>query len=255
MIRSLPTLLSALAALAILAPAPSAQTITRVVPDRGSAGDLIIIQGTNLDRTSRVDFTASVGGFLGSHTQGVAPFSVSSTEVRAIVPGGFFWAGPGSIGLSPFGSLALDSVASPVPFMIYEGTYGILQSLGNGTTQSGGQGRAVVSYDNGGVVPASPAPGFTMRLENAVPGATCFLASSAPATPPYFPVGDGTLTLDLSPIYFINGPFAADGTGDVSHPLPIPPGLSGTLALQWAVLEPLSSVAIPVSNGLQLSLP
>jgi hypothetical protein len=252
--RSLLSAAAACLVLSLAASSASAQgTITRLVPDRGSPGDLVIIQGTGLAATIKVTFTASIGGTVGVQTVAGTIVSVTDTEVRTLVPGGFPFLPPGVMGSSPWGSISINTSSVPMPFFYNEGSGGMATTLGIGTTQSSGQGRAVISWNNGMLPPIAGAPNFKVLLQNAVPGATAFFAASGPGSMPYPMMGDGTLVLDLvSPL--VIWPLIVDPAGDVTLDLPIPPTFSGTIAMQWAVIEPLSTTPLPVSNGVLLNI-
>ena len=242
-----------IAVLAVLTSTPDAQVIHRIVPEAASPGDLVIILGTGLASTSSADFTATVGGALGTITSSVTPLSVTATQVLALVPQFNAFVPPGGVPPStPFGTVSLDTTSSSLVFFYMEGTFSQTSTLGIGTTQSNGA-RAVVSFHLPGGQPVPGNPNFALKLENVFPFSLFLFAVSRPFAPPFPMIGDGELTLDLAPIFVLQGPFVVDGQGEVNVALPIPPGVGFTVAAQWAGFDPASG-ALVISNGLRMEL-
>ncbi len=252
----------------IAAASVSAQTISAVVPQAAEPGDLVVLRGTGLGATSQVRFTGQVGGFVGVWNVSVAPLSVSATEVRALVPTFNNFVGPAATPPSdPFGSVALvGGMATPkADFYFMEEKHGQVTTPGAGTTLSNGE-RAVCHFDLGGGEPVSNNPAFAPRVGLAVPGTLPFLAVGNPATPPFFPIGDGDLVIDFtSPIFAVLTAPAVDANGDSGLALPIPkicPMPMGTfedpvcgvpVALQWGFFNPTTG-AFAVSSGMFVTL-
>lgn len=256
------TTVNALVLIGALAATVDAQTITRVIPEAANQGDFIIIEGTNLQSTTTVDFTADTGGFAGQRTVREAPLAVSSTLVLAQVTNSFGFAPPNATPPgSPNGSLALSDsngrTSNPVKFFYMRGTfvppsYAAQQvtTLGNGTTQSAVPGRSVVDFPLGSGAPTPGNASFVMGLGNATPGPATLLVG-LPGVGPFFMFGDGTFVLDLAnPIVSVPGTVVAPN-GTATLPFPIPAGPFGvTLANQWAQLDFGLPGGIAVSNGL-----
>jgi hypothetical protein len=237
--------------------APS-QQITRVTPEVGAPGDIVIISGTSLGAVTEVRFGAEVGGFAGFWVQSVAPFSVSPTTVVAVVPvfGNFL---PPDI---PFGSSPVGTVdvggpgfANSLTFFYMEQTAGQLDTPGVGTTQGGLAGRPVIGFRVAGGAPVAGNASFTLTLENATPSAAATLVLGAPANPPALMYLDGIVGIDLlQPILFIQPPFPVDASGDVVVPVPIPAGPFGvTIAAIWVIADPVSG-AFGISDTLAATL-
>jgi hypothetical protein len=153
--------------------------------------------------------------------------------------------------------------AGKIYFM--EEKHGQVTTPGDGTTLSNGE-RAVCHFDLAGGEPVSDNASFEPRLGLAVPGALPFLAVGSQASPPFFPIGDGDLVIDLaSPIFAVLAAPAVDANGDAGIALPIPPICpmpSGTtedpvcgvpVALQWGMLDP-TSATFAVSSGMFVTL-
>lgn len=259
--------LHSLAALALALGAGSfhAQTLTSVVPAAAEPGDLVVLRGSGLGAVTTVRFTGTVGGFVGIWDVDVAPTSVSPTEVRAIVPLFNNFVGPAAVPpSSPFGTVMVTG-SNQLKFYFMEEKHGQVTTPGIGTTQSNGE-RAVCFFDLGGGEPVSDNPTFAPRIGLAVPSALPVLGVAQQATPPFIPIGDGTLTLNLSFAFFalvVGPPVDAFGSSGVALPIPqVCPMPSGTfedpvcgfpVALQWAMIDPVSQTLV-VSNGMFVTL-
>ena len=258
-----PSLLPVLLALPLLllgAATASAQSLKRAVPEVASPGDLVILEGSNLGSVTTVRFTAVVGGFVGQLSIDVPATVVSPTKIETTCPMFNAFVPPGAVApSSPFGTVSLTVggfFPASLDFFFCEGTFGQTVTVGNGTTQSTGMGRPVVSFDLAGGQPMAGNANFVLKLENAVPGAPAFFAVGDPATPPFQMFGDGTLVVDLNdPGLLMFGPFTVDSTGEVSVPAAIPAGASGTFMIQWAVVDASFGLTqFALSNGLQTVL-
>ena len=253
--------------LALLAPTPAAQTVSRVIPAAAAPGDVVILEGTGLEEVDRVEFFARVGGFVGSWTVRQNVLTASATRVTVEMPVMAAFIGPdGSSPGDPNGSLrALTARGSAAPKQIYflQGTFFLnaegfyenpqTSTLGQGTSQSTGQGRAVSTFDVASGPPASGNGSFTTEVENAVPSVAAVAMLGLPLPGPTFPaVLDGTFVIDPTLPLVTLGSVMTDAAGDASLPLPIPllPPLGVTLALQWAVLDGALPTGFGVSNGL-----
>jgi hypothetical protein len=248
---------SSLVALA-LALAAEAQILSRVTPEVGAPGDVVLIFGANLGATTVVRFGATVGGFSGFQVHQVAPLSVSPTLVIAVVPtfGNFLPPGiPG--GSAPVGTVDCGGVgfANSLPFFYLEQTAGVLDTPGLGTTTGGLNGRPVAGFRIVGGAPVAGNANFTLTLENAAPGSMAQLALGAPATPPGTAYLDGFVGIDLSqPFQLLAPTFTVNGAGDVLWNLPIPAGpLNLTIAVVWVVLDPVTG-SVGISDGLKMTL-
>ena len=253
--------------------AAQGQQITRIVPQVASPGSTVIVEGSGLSLATDVRLRAFVGGFVGELTKDSPVSSTADTRVTADVPvfNAFIPPGPPGSG-SPFGLLRVikngglgpDWQTTDLNFYFLEGTGGVLENAGLGSTQSNGD-RAVVSFDPGPPVPpddplkglgsGAPIPGnlnFQIRLEAAVPGSLSALFLGAPG--PGLPFGDGVIAIDLS------GPFATligsvvDPMGNASLALPVPAGVAGagSFVLQWATID-LGNGKVEISNGLRVN--
>lgn len=245
--------LSAAAVAALFASGAAAQvTLTKVTPEVASPGDLVIIDGQNLSGTGFVIFGASVGGFAGFWQIPVAPLSVSSTQVRAIVPefGNFV---PPEAGSSPFGQVSLDTLIPSLPIFYTEGTFGQTTTIPGASTQQTGE-KSVIAFDLSGGAPTSGNSNFAAKLENVPAGTTAWLGASAPQIPPFFPVGDGTLLLDPFNAYFLAGPFVTVGGADLSIGVPIPVIAGVVVNMQFIHVENAPVPQLHVSNALQFVL-
>lgn len=248
------------AVVACLAATAATQTIDRLVPAAAAPGDLVIVEGSGLGGVTQLDFTAIVGGFVGVWTVSAPVIVISPTELRVQVPlfNNFIPPTPGGSEGTPEGWVALPG-GPLVDFFYMEGTNGQFTTLGNGTTQTNGLGKPVVSMAvAGGWSPPCcaqnpPQPGFVLRLENATPGASAMFVAGLPESLPYPMVGDGTLVVDLALPFVILGTFPVDANGDVALPLPLPGGVGITVAIQWAFKQPGTNKLI-LSNGLQVLL-
>ncbi len=246
---------------ATLGSALDAQTISRVVPDAASPGDLVIVQGSGLGAVASVRFRATVGGFAGSWTVDVTPLSLSATALTVRVPQMAGFAPPTAVPPGdPMGRISIG--ASGTRFFFLQGTFDPRTNLapqsvtqGVGTTQSTGAGRPVVCFDLDGGAPVAGNAGFVFELENAVPASAATAVIGLPAPLPYLPIGDGTLTVGTAVMVFV-GPIATDAAGDARLPLPVPgaPVSSVDIALQWAVLDAGLAGGVAVSNGLRITL-
>jgi len=190
--------ISLLAAMALLlGGSASAQALTSVIPTAAEPGDLVVLRGSGLSGATMVRFTGVVGGFVGVWNVDVAPLSVSPTEVRAIVPLFNNFVGPAAVPpSSPFGSVRVNG-SNELKFYFMEEKHGQVTTPGDGTTQSNGE-RSVCYFDLGGGEPVSNNPTFAPRLGLGMPFALPVLGVGQQATPPFLPIGDGTLTLNLS---------------------------------------------------------
>jgi hypothetical protein len=246
---------SPLLALACLALSTSAQTISSIEPEAASAGDLVRLRGANLGATSSVSFAAHVGGFVQFQTIVATPQSVSATEVQVVLPAFGSFVPPTAFpeSSSPVGVLFTDTVTELQPFYFMEATNGGVATLGTGTTQPGGLGKPVVSFDPlaGGPYPGNGA--FALELLGAAPFQSAFLGVSLPGPPPYVPVGDGLLVLTAAPFLIVEGPFDTGSAGQAQRTLALPDLLGATVAFQWLVLDPLSGFQA-LSNALTVEL-
>lgn len=254
-----------------LATVVSAQptSISRAVPNAAATGDTIVLRGSFANGVNSVVFTAFVGGFLGTSVVSVTPTSVSSTDVVASVPRMAGFAPPNATPPgNPLGSVHVvdgnGRASAKSQFFFMQGTFIDTGSgfenpqtttLGTGTTPSTGIGRTAVSFDLAGGPPATGNNGFEMELENAAPGSMAVLFVGFPSPPPFPPVLDGLVVLDLS-LPFVQLPaVTTDANGDAAIPLPIPAGSFGvTLLNQWAVVDGGLPGMLAVSNGLQYRL-
>ena len=134
-----------------------------------------------------------------------------------------------------------------------EGTNGLVDTIGIGTTLSNGR-RSTASYTFAGGAPASPNPNFVLSLNNATPGAAALLAFGLPATPPLLPIGDGLLGLDLLQPFFLPFPtFTVPASGTIGVGLPIPAGFSGfSVAIGWGIVDPVAG-SLGVSETLRIT--
>ena len=250
-----------LAALFLGAGVTSGQTLSSIVPEAAQNGDLVVLHGTGLAGTTLVRFTGNVGGFAGIWDIDVAPVSVSDTEVRAVVPQFSSFVGPAAVPpSSPFGSVSLVGTGASVKFYFMEEKHGQVTTPGIGTTQSNGE-RSVGHFDIAAGEPVQGNPNFTPKLGLAVPGALPVLAVGVQAPPPFLPIGDGELLVDLSSGFFalVVGPTVdAAGNSSVSLPLPplcIPPVTTEDpvcnfpVAMQWGMLDPASGSFV-ISSGM-----
>ncbi len=254
---------SALALSAVLSAGLSAQVVDRVIPNAAAPGDLITIQGTDLDGlVTTIDFTADVGGIPGVYTLSVVPIKISSTEVTAMVPTLGFAPPAAARPGQPMGSVRVtaDEISSNELRLFYTqptlfSPVGRLSTPGMGTTQSNGD-RAVVSFD---LDEGPPTPGnnrFMMELENALPSVGAVLMLGSPGGRPFPRIGDGDFVLSGEmPIIFLP-PVLTDGVGDASFRVPIPgPGPFGlTVTAQWVIIDSALTGGVAVSNGLSFTL-
>ena len=249
----------------------SAQTIDEVVPPVAAPGDEVILRGSGLGGTVQVSFTAQVGGFVGVLLKGVTPSAVSDSEVRALVPAMQAFVGPiGAAPSSPYGEVSIQLLTPVVvpgaQFFFVEETMGALATLGQGSSlpTPAPALRPTIAFDLGlgaplvppaGLPPGSPFqpnPNFTPRLHDGLPGQLPFLLVGAPAAPPFPLLGDGTLVVNPAQAISLAAP-PVDASGRSELPLPVPPGVSGTVSLQWVLLD-LIALEAYVSNGLRVAL-
>ena len=261
----LPALLAAGAAV-------GAQTLDQAVPAAGGPGDLVILRGTGLAGVGQVQFTASVGGFAGFLTKPVTPLSATDTELRVTVPQFNAFVGPQAV--PPSGPLGFLTITGPfgggpqLDFFFFEEPFFDLTTFGQGTTQSGGQGRPVTSFDiqlgpPKIIDPASPPfpaipnlignPNFTARLENASPAVPAVLLIGAPGTPPFFLFGDGELVLDPAAPFLLLPAGTTDAQGGLSLGLPVRTSVQGTAVLQFLAFDP-GLPHLAAASGLQVGL-
>ena len=265
---------STLLATALLAASTTiqAQSLDRAVPAAGGVGDLIILQGSGLDQAPGVIFTANTGGFAGFQKRAGTIVSQNATEIRVLVPEFNAFVGPPPIvpPSEPFGFVGLDSGGGLAPpdlqFFFFEEPTLEIATVGQGTTQSGGMGRAVTTFNIDTGPPSIPTlaslsnpplvfegnDNFELRLENAMPIAPAVVLFGAPASLPYVPLGDGQLVVDLNGYV---GLFAGvtDAQGDLSLPVPVPDTIHGTLMMQFLLFDGGTGNLI-ASSGLQALL-
>ncbi len=229
--------------------------IDQVIPNCASPGDLVIILGSDLQNTVAVEFSAFVGGFVGFSNVQVAPISVSSNLVLAIVPTMAGFAPPDAVPPgNPFGAITVDPIFQDgVSFYFMQGSNGLVETYGTASTQPSGD-RAILEFDFlGGGEPVSPNPNFVMELERGQPNNPALLAIGAPGSLPLPQFSDGTLAINLVAAFQLFGPFATDANGRISAPLPIPAGFSNvSAALQWVLIDPVT-LAISISNGIRVN--
>lgn len=251
-------LLVAVAITLLFTAAPRAQTITRVTPEAAAPGDLVILTGPNLQGVSIVRFFATVGGFVGTWTVDVTPQSVSSTRVTALVPMMAAFAPPNATPPgNPVGTVqAINPLGPSAPNTLsffYMQAIPTVTTAGLGTTQPG-LGRPVVGFTIAGGPPVTGNAGFTLTLENAIPGAVAQIFVGAPDPAPSVMVGDGLVAIDLTQPFFSLPSATVDAAGDVHLPLPIPTSpLNFTFMLQWLEVDPATGQSY-ISNGLQSQL-
>lgn len=262
------TLLSVVAALVCGAGLTQAQTLTSVIPAAAEPGDLVVLRGSGLSGVSKVVFQGVVGGFVGVWSVSAAPTSVSDNEVRCLVPLLNNFVGPAAVPpSSPFGkvSVVISSPSNQLDFYFMEEKHGQVTTPGQGTTQSNGE-RAVSSFVLSGGEPVSNNPSFKPQLGLGVPGAVPVLIVGQQASPPFFPIGDGTLTIDFNLAFFalvVGPPVDAAGSSSVALPIPkVCPNPTGTfedpvcglpVALQWGMIDPVTQ-SLVVSNGMFVTL-
>jgi hypothetical protein len=246
-----------LAAILTLGARSEAQTpvITSVTPEAAMAGDEVVITGTNLGLVTHARFTAIVGGFVGVWSMPVPVTSVSSTEVTVTVPlFNSFTQPPAMPAGDPHGSIEVrdagGTFSNALNFFYMEATFGQTTSAGAGTTQSSGR-RAATSFTEAGGAPESGNQGFTLTLDNAVPGSLAFVAFGIAGAPPFPMVGDGQVVIDIFQFYqVLPFTFVADGAGRVFFPIAIPGfSVNLTIAIQWAMVDGVSG-AVGVAKGL-----
>lgn len=235
--------------------------VTRTIPEVASVGDLVIIEGTNLAGVTEARFTADQGGFTGPFTLPSPVVVLSSTRITTTVPS-FGFAPPNATPPgNPLGSVGVrqgSTDSNTVPFVYLQATLqspGMeIETIGQGTTQSSGLGRAVVSFDIPGGPPLPGNPNFTIKLGNATPffGAHLLVGLAEPAVP--FPVGDGFIVVELfNPPVFVTDQLVVDANGEILFPAPLPAGgpFGLTIVLQWAVRDVLLPVPLAMSNGVK----
>lgn len=252
------------AALLVLAGANAAQQIDSVAPQVGSPGDLVLLRGSGFNSPiggqTTVDFTANVGGFVGQWTEPAQIVSQTNTEIWLLTPditAGFV---PPVAGGTPYGALTVSVEGAgkqDAPFYFVEGVDppGSMDTLQVGTSQSTGQGKPVIDFELDFDEPAAGVTAASFRVQNAIPGALCFLLAGAEATPPYLPFGDGSFVLSPSAFVFLTQPpVAASATGAATHKMSIPISTADeTIALQWVVLD-FAQLDIAVSTALRITL-
>jgi hypothetical protein len=233
-----------------------AQTTDRLVPEVGEPGDVIAIEGTELQDTTHVMFMAIVGGFVGSATQVVPVQSATPTRVEVLVPefNGFIPPLPGGLGGAPIGLVtALDAqgriLAGQLEFYYLEILFGDVQTLCIGSARPGGAGTLAISFTPKGGAPQAGNTALQLELENAPAGALAFLAAGLPLAPPFPPVGSGELVVDLAGPSVLIGPVLTDSTGTALLIAPVPASAAGvTVAMQWFTREP-GTTKLLVSNA------
>lgn len=229
--------------------------IAGVFPEAAAPGATLTLCGSGFQLATEVEFTANVGGFVGQLTNLVAVSTLTPTELTVIVSGvnAFtppFATPPGN----PVGTLrvrdATGSFSNPISFFYMEATFGVIDSVGIGSSNSDGV-RAATSFSVAGGLPFSNNTAFELTLDNAVTYAPAIVAFGAPATSPT-PVGNGLVAIDLLQVSILPGTFFADGKGNITLPAPVPPGSAGiTLVVQWAYLD---GGTAQVANGLLVTL-
>ncbi|QDU65377.1 IPT/TIG domain-containing protein [Engelhardtia mirabilis] len=231
------------------------QTVDRVVPQTGSPGDLVLIEGSGLAGIASV----SVGLLAGpGFPQAVVPESVSDTQIWLKVPA--LTLDPGVS--SGSGAVWLDTgvLTFAGSFFPLQQTLGEIVTLGLGTTPSASTVRPAISfdYDSGPPKYLVSQPfgpdvwqnnsSFRPTLHLAPPSAATFLAIGAPDFAPSLPMGDGLIALDLgAPVLLLAT--TTDAVGDASLGLPVPSSLSGTVGLQWFTVDASLPSLLAASNG------
>lgn len=247
-----------------IAAAAVSPVITRIMPEAASPGDLVIIEGTDLNLTQRVRFRATTGGFAGVQTMDVQPNYISPSRITAVMPGGYGFAPsnatpPGD----PFGALLTVDVTgaetSKAALFFMEGTEGAIFTTGAGTTQTTGIGRPAISFDLAGGPPVGGNKNFVCTMMNASPGATAWLFVGAPAVGPLPAVGDGLFAIDLvHPSLYGFSPVLVDPTGVASVPISLPVFPTTVIirgVFQWALYDPgASSLDFALSNAMDFRL-
>jgi hypothetical protein len=223
------------------------QVVDRIVPEVFAPGDVVTLHGQGLAALTEVDFTAIVGGFVGSLTI-VQPIAVATdTEVLVVAPlfNAFV---PPFAGSSPFGFVG-GTLFPSLPAFYTEGTFGQLTTAGKGSPTPGAAfAKLVVSFE---LASGAPVPGnadFTLKLESSPPGAAAFVAAGMPDATPR-PFAGGVLAVDLLAPFLLIGPFPVNAKGDAEALLPIPATVGATVALQWFTRDPATN-ALLISNAL-----
>jgi hypothetical protein len=249
------SVVSLLAVLIASPPAAPGQVLTRVTPEVGAPGDVLLLTGTNLSGVTGVRFRASVGGFIGFNTIVVTPVQVSATTVTVIVPVVGNFLPPSVLGSSPVGAV---SVLAPGPsnllsFFYFEQTAAQITRSGLGTTWGGMNGLPPVSgFRIAGGAPTAGNSSFVLTLENAMPGSTVTFVVGSPALSPT-PYYDGFVPINLAqPYLYAPAPFVVDAFNDVIAPTPLPPSVSGTFTVCWVIATPFG-MPLSISNGLTVT--
>ncbi|MEM7202096.1 MAG: hypothetical protein AAF628_17645 [Planctomycetota bacterium] len=253
--------------LLITASLASAQSVDRVMPDAAAEGDLLILEGAELADATHVRFLARVGGFVGTWVLDQEIESATDSRVEVRVPTTFGFAPPSaSAPGDPMGTVQVvtrGQATNSLAFFYLEATWVPVTeaspqttTLAQGTTQSTGLGRPVVSFD---VPNGPPQPGndqFRVELQNGIVGAPAALLIGVPSPLPPLPIGDGLLVVGLAVPSAVVGGFVVDGQGEAQLLLPIPgPGPFGVGVLtQWVLLDGGQPGNLAVSNALSFLL-
>ncbi|MEZ5977414.1 MAG: hypothetical protein R3F34_04260 [Planctomycetota bacterium] len=241
--------LAALALLALSAPVAVAQTVDDVFPHVADAGDQIRLVGTNLGATSRVRFTALVGGFVGQWTMNIGPDSVSANEVLVTVPKFNSFvpenATPPSALIGSVRAVAGTQVSNAVDFGFLEQKFGTIQTVGTpGSDPAGFAPR--IGFALSGGAPVTGNVNFRPEVTGAIPNAVAVLAIGAKAQAPYPILAGGDLVIDpfLPVTYLLGGPIAPPPTDHYQLLVPISGSIVNVKAvLQWVTIDPLTFAA------------
>lgn len=234
--------------------------ISNISPNAASPGDLVIIDGANLDTVTAVEFAAWINGAAPLRQPIEAPMLTrTSTRIEVLCPlyGAFAPAG------SPVPGVELGSVnvragmtyANAFDFHFYEATAGRYVTVGQGNLQSSGQGRPVVSWPTvlDPVIPINVQP-ISIFVQNAIPF-TYAIAAISFAVPQPFPMFNGVpIVIDLPPLVIVDN-LMVNAYGNCAMTiLPISGGPWGlTLGVQWAVLD-FAASNVALSNGLLVQI-
>lgn len=238
-------------------------TITRVIPEAASAGDLVILEGTDLASVFAVELRASDSGsgFAFAFQATVVPVTVSSDRVTFIAPVAGTPTATAPSGADPVGIVRAQSplgTTAGVPFLLLQLEGDEVFTLGEGGDQSTGIGRPVTSFDLSAGVPFT---GFflnpvAIELENAIPGAEAVLLASFAGPSPSIAINDGLLAIDPLSVS-VASTVTADAFGDAST-LITPPATTFPLGLdvvfQYVVLDDGLALPYALAKGLQVRL-
>jgi hypothetical protein len=240
----------------LLAASAAAQTLQGVEPRVGDPGDTIRLLGTNLGSVNAVRFTATVGGFVGTWTITVAPLSVSSEEIVAVVPTFNSFAPAQAIPpgeLVGFISLLTGAAETvPLPFGYLESTFSAVATIGTGGSEPAGLSPRI-SFDLDGGLPSAGNQKFQAEVFGSPQPWAALLGVGFPAQTA-LPLFGGELWIDpLAPYVLLNG----DISLVPSIKLPIPSQAQGvTVAMQWFTVSGFSPShpVIAISDALIATL-